>query len=127
MTPVSTVTGLIKDNLDKLDGLLKEEHIYGYMIDPNEDTETEPILLVSELPRGRHGYGNDEIIFEKKRIQIQLYYPRDYEGDIEGLESNLKSFLRAHDYYCFQDAGHVMTPDNRQLTNTLKFNYIKEF
>lgn len=126
-TPVADIVGLLTDNIDlfsKFD--LKEEHIYPYMLDPDDDTQEYPIVVVSELPRRGHTYGNGMPIYERRRVQITFYYPRDYSGDMEGLESKIQSFLVSKDYYCYSNAGHVMTPDTRDITNTLKFNYIKE-
>lgn len=124
-TPVANIVSILRDNAEKFEGL-DADHIYGYMLDPDEDTQEDVVLVVSELPRRGHTYGNGIPIAERRRIQITFYYPRDYEGDMEGLEEKIQSFLVSKGYYCYANAGHVMTPDTRDITNTLKFNYLKE-
>lgn len=125
MTPAARVRRLICDNADKFPDV-SVDHVYAYAIDPSDDTETEPILVVSELPRRGHTYGNNQVIEERRRVQITFYYPRNYEKDEEGLEEKIESFLSSKGYYNYANAGHTLTPDDRQITNTLKFNYIKE-
>lgn len=125
-TDVATVVSLLKQNTDKFTDILPE-HIHGLMISPDDTSDDKPIILVTEITRGRHLYGNNVPIATKKRVQLSFYYPRDYEKDIDKLETTIELFLVGKNYYCYQNAGHVMTPDNRQITNTLKFNYIKEF
>lgn len=124
-TPVADVVALLKKKSKDFDGL-NEDRIYGYMIDPDEDTQEDAVLVVSELPRRGHTYGNGIPIAERRRIQITFYYPRDYSGDMEGLEEKIQSFLVSKGFYCYANAGHVITPDTRDITNTLKFNYLKE-
>lgn len=124
-TGVGKVVTLLKQHANEFEDILPE-HIHGYMISPDDTSNDKPIILVSELTRGRHLYGNNIPFASKKRIQIQFYFPRDYELDMEKLEESIELFLLQNNYYCYQNAGHVMTPDNQQLTNTLKFNYTKE-
>ncbi|QNQ83757.1 DUF806 family protein [Lactobacillus sp. PV037] len=124
-TDVGTVVTLLKQNTDKFIDILPE-HIHGFMVSPSDTSTDKPIILVTEVTRGRHLYGNNTPIATKKRIQLQFYYPRDYEEDIDKLETTIELFLVQKNYYCYQNAGHVITPDNQQITNTLKFNYIKE-
>lgn len=125
-TPVSKIATCLKNNVDKLDPQIKKEHIYGMMISPNERTTTEPIILVTEMSGGHHTYGNNAPILTKGKIQITIYYPKNYREDMESLELSLKAFLLSKKITCYSDAGHVLTPDNQQITNTLKFNFIKE-
>lgn len=124
-TPVADVVQLIKQNISLFDGL-GSEHVWPYMVSPDDDSQTEAIVVVSELPRRGHVYGNGIPISERRRIQLTFYYPRDWLGDMEGLEHKLQSFLLEHGYYNYSNAGHVMTPDGQAITNTLKFNFIKE-
>ncbi|WP_297820010.1 hypothetical protein [uncultured Lactobacillus sp.] len=122
MTPTAQVVSLLKQNTSKLEGL-KKEHIHAYMISPQDKTKTDAILVVSEAPGGRHGYGNGVPIFERRRLQLDFYYPPNYEQDMEAIEQKVRAFLFAHSFRCYANAGHVMTPDNKNITNTLKFNY----
>ena len=125
-TPVADIVGLLTDNIGFFDGMLKPNCIFGYQLSPDNTNQTDALLVVSELPRRGHTYGNGTPIYERRRVQITFYYPRDYSLDMEGLESKIQSFLVTKGYYCYADAGHVITPDTQQITNTLKFNYAKE-
>lgn len=127
LTPVAQVVSLICSNMDKFEPLgLTADHVYPYMIDADEDSTEDPLLVVSELPRKGHEYGNGTPISEQRRVQLTFYYPRDYTGQEEGLEQTLRSFLLTKHFRCYQNAGHVLTPDSQNITNTLKFNYKKE-
>lgn len=125
MTPAARIKKLICDHVDEFPQL-NEKHVYAYAISAEENTETQPILVISELPRRGHTYGNGVVIDERRRVQITFYYPRDYQEDEEGLEEHLESFLIRYGYFNYSNAGHVLSPDNRKITNTLKFNYVKE-
>lgn len=127
MSPVAQVVNLICSNIEQFEPLgLKEDYVYPYMIDRDDDSDEDPIVVVSELPRSGHEYGNDTPIYERRRVQLTFYYPRDYEGPEEGLEQCIRSFLLSKNIYCYQNAGHVLTPDSQNITNTLKFNIKKE-
>lgn len=105
---------------------LKLDHIYTYMIDKDEQTNTDPIIVISELPRNGHEYGNNIPIYERRRVQLIFYYPKNYMGPEEGLEQKIKNVLRRYGFYCWSNSGHAMTPDSQNITNTLKFNFKKE-
>lgn len=123
MTPTAQVVHLLKQS--NIPGI-SSGHVHAYMIDPRDWSNTDCILRVSELPAGGHEYGNAVPINEKKAVQIDFYYPREYTNDMDLMEASVKSFLFAHKYRCYSDAGHVITPDSKSITNTLKFNYLKE-
>ena len=122
MTPAGTVTSLLIDNLDKLPGLT-EDNICTYSIDNDNVDDTNLIIVVGEHSAGDADYGNNDVISTHRRIQIQFYYPKDYQEDMALIEKKVKSFLRAHGYRCYVDAGHIITPDTMNILNTLKFNY----
>lgn len=123
MTPTAKVVALLQ--AANIDGL-KAEHIHAFMIDKNDWSNTDCVVRVSELPDGRHEYGNAVPINEDKSVQVDFYYPKNYKQDMDSIERSVKSFLFAHKIRCESDAGHVMTPDNQSITNTLKFNYKEE-
>ena len=125
MTPTARVVSLLKQNANKLPNI-KSEHIHAFMIRPNDWSKTDCVLRVSELPAGAHDYGNLVPINEYKAVQIEFYYPVNYQADMDLTEKSVKSFLLAHRIRCSSDAGHVITPDNGNIENTLKFNYIEE-
>lgn len=124
-TPVADVVHLIKSNISLFNGL-SSEHVWAYMVNPDDASQSDVIVVVSELPRRGHTYGNGIPISERIRVQLTFYYPRDWLGDMEKLEHQLQFFLLTHDYYNYANAGHVITPDGGAITNTLKFNYTKE-
>lgn len=124
-TPVADVVSLIRKNASLFSDL-NSEHVWPYMVDPDDTTQTEAIVVVSELPRRGHVYGNGIPISERRRIQLTFYYPKNWSGDMEGLENQLSSFLLSYGYYNYSNAGHVITPDGQAITNSLNFNYIKE-
>ncbi|KZD98436.1 hypothetical protein FBR6_1981 [Lactiplantibacillus plantarum] len=45
---------------------------------------------------------------------------------MDAIESGLKQVLLTNDIRCYSDYGQTLTPDSESITNTLKFNYIKE-
>lgn len=122
MTPAIIVTNLLIDNLDKLPGLT-EGNICTYSIDNDNVDDTNLIIVVGEKAAGDADYGNNDVISTHRRIQIQFYYPKDYQEDMALIEKTVKAFLRAHGYRCYTDAGHIITPDTMNILNTLKFNY----
>ncbi len=124
-TPVADVVSLIRNNASLFHDL-SSDHVWPYMINPDDTDQENVIVVVSELPRRGHTYGNGIPISERRRIQLTFYYPRDWLGDMEGLEHQLQSFLIDHDYYCYSNAGHTITPDGQAITNILKFNFLKE-
>lgn len=124
-TPVADVVSLIRKNAILFSDL-SSEHVWPYMVDPDDDSQTDAIVVVSELPRRGHVYGNGIPISERRRIQLTFYYPKNWSGDMEGLENQLSSFLLSYGYYNYSNAGHVITPDGQAITNSLNFNYIKE-
>lgn len=125
MTPAAYILGLINDNIDSIDHL-SSEHVHAFMIDPSDNTTTELILVVSELTDDGSDYGNDTEINIIRQVQLTFYYPPDYQYDMTTIEKSVKRVLFSKNIRCFSDAGHVMTPDNQNITNTLKFKYKEE-
>lgn len=125
MTPAAYILGLINDNIDSIDHL-SSEHVHAFMIDPSDNTTTELILVVSELTDDGSDYGNDTEINIIRQVQLTFYYPPDYQYDMTAIEKGVKRVLFSKNIRCFSDAGHVMTPDNQNITNTLKFKYKEE-
>lgn len=123
MTITAQVVSLLRSN--KITGV-SAEHVWPFMINKNERTVDQPIIVVSEIPAGEHDFGNGNIIGTKRRIQITFYYNlQSYEGDMDLTEKSVESFLRAHGFKCYSNAGHVITPDTENVINTLKFNYLE--
>lgn len=125
MTPAAYILGLINDNIASIDHL-SSEHVHAFMIDPSDNTTTELILVVSELTDDGSDYGNDTEINIIRQVQLTFYYPPDYQYDMTVIEKSVKRVLFSKNIRCFSDAGHVMTPDNQNITNTLKFKYKEE-
>lgn len=119
MTPAAYVYGIIVDNIDSIPGL-KSDDIYTFGVDDSAGSDV--IVLITEEPGMGDDYGNDNVLYTNKRIQIDFYYPKDYEEDMNALEQSLKKVLRDNGVYCYSDAGHVLSLDSRNITNTLKFN-----
>ena len=125
MTPAARVVSLIQNNISQFDGL-KKEHVHSFMISQDDKTKTDAIIVVSEAPGGRHIYGNGMPVSERRRLQIEFYYPKNYMKDMEELEKQIRSFLFTYGFICYANAGHIISPDQQNITNTLKFNYQKE-
>lgn len=125
MTPTAQVVSLLKQNAKSLPGI-ESKHVHAFMINQNDWDDQHCILRVSEIPAGQHDYGNAVPIYTRKAIQIEFYYPKDYADDMDLTEKSVKSFLFAHHIRCYSDAGHVITPDTKNIENTLKFNLVKE-
>ncbi len=122
MTPTARIVGLLSDNVDSLEDILVD-NICAYMIDEENVDNTHPILVVSEDNDGQRDIGNNTILSTIKRISIMFYYPINFDGDMDSIEKSVESFLYAHEIRRYLNAGHVMTPDTKNITNTLKFNY----
>lgn len=122
MTPTARIVSLLSDNIDSLEDILVD-NICAYMIDEENVDNTHPILVVSEDNDGQREVGNDTILSTIKRISIMFYYPINYDGDMDSIEKSVESFLYAHKIRRYLNAGHVLTPGTKNITNTLKFNY----
>lgn len=123
MTPAAYVYGILADNIDSIPGL-KSDDIFTFDVDDSAGSDV--IVLITEEPGMGDDYGNDNVLYSNKRVQIDFYYPRDYVGDMDELERHLKQVLREHEVYCCSDAGHVLSLDSKNITNTLKFNFKME-
>lgn len=124
MTPTAKLVSILTENVNELPGL-EENNIFAFMIDPDRMTVDEPFVVVSEIPAGGHVFSNGTPISTSRRVQLEIYYPPNTEVDMQGLEDKIKAFLLSKNFYCYRDAGHVLTPDSENITNTLKFNYIE--
>ncbi|TLQ03648.1 hypothetical protein FEZ51_08565 [Pediococcus stilesii] len=126
MTPSNFVLNVLSENLTEIPEI-SVEHIHTFFIPETETATDVPILVISDLPVIREDYGNDNPVDTVKGVQIIIYYPQKYfDGDMESIESRIKSTLLKNRIRCFSDAGHVITPDTQNIINTLKFNYVKE-
>lgn len=123
MTPAAYVYGILADKIDSIPGL-KSDDIFTFDVDDSAGSDV--IVLITEEPGMGDDYGNDNVLYSNKRVQIDFYYPRDYVGDMDELERHLKQVLREHEVYCCSDAGHVLSLDSKNITNTLKFNFKME-
>lgn len=123
MTPAAYVYGILADNIVSIPGL-KSDDICTFDVDDSASSDV--IVLITEEPGMGDDYGNDNVLYSNKRVQIDFYYPRDYVGDMDELERYLKQVLREHKVYCCSDAGHVLSLDSKNITNTLKFNFKME-
>lgn len=124
MTPTAKIVSLLTKNIDKFPNVIAD-NICPFMIDSNSVKEGHVIIVVSEDSAGSHDFGNDNVIGTRRRISLQFYYPKDYSGDMDLTEKSVESFLRTHRIKCYLNAGHVITPDTQNITNTLKFNYLE--
>ena len=124
MTPAAYVYSIISDNIGDIPGIVPE-NIFTFYIDDSSVSSDVLVLITEDVGTG-DDYGNDNVLYSNKRVQIDFYYPRDYVGDMDELERHLKQVLREHEVYCCSDAGHVLSLDSKNLTNTLKFNFKME-
>ena len=122
MTPTAKIVSLLTNNVYVLIGL-KPDNICAYKIDEENIDNTNAILVVSEDADGERDVGNDNILSTVRRVSIMFYYPTNYTGDMDLIERTVESFLYAHGIRRYLNAGHVLTPDSENITNTLKFNY----
>lgn len=124
MTPTAKVVGLLQKNVENIPDLTID-NICSFMIGTNNVDNKHVIVVVSEDSAGTHSFGNDDVISTTRRISIQFYYPKDYTEDMDLIEKSVDSFLRTKGIKCYLNAGHVITPDSQNITNTLKFNYLE--
>ena len=125
MTPAAYVRSVIDAKIDAIPNL-SLEHVHTFMIDPSDNTKEELILVISELVDGGSSYGNDQELDITRQVQLIFYYPPNYEFDMSEIEKSVKQVLFDQRIRCFSDAGHVMTPDNQNILNTLKCKYPAE-
>lgn len=125
MTPTAKIVGLLTDNLDKLKEITSD-NICAYKIDNENVDDSHVILVVSEDSDGQRDVGNDKILSTTKRASIMYYYPKNFTGDMDLIEKSVESFLYAHKIYRYLNAGHIITPDTENITNTMKFTYQEE-
>lgn len=125
MTPTAKIVGLLTDNLDKLKEIISD-NICAYKIDNENVDDSHVILVVSEDSDGQRDVGNDKILSTTKRVSIMYYYPKNFTGDMDLIEKSVESFLYAHKIYRYLNAGHIITPDTENITNTMKFTYQEE-
>ncbi len=122
MTPTAKIVGLLTDNIGKLKGVTPD-NICAYKIDNENVDNTNAILVVSEDGDGQRDMGNDVILSTIRRFSIMFYYPINFEGDMDSIEKSVESFLYTQNIRRYLNAGHIMTPDTENITNTLKFTY----
>lgn len=122
MTPTAKIVGLLTDNIGKLKGVTPD-NICAYKIDNENVDNTSTILVVSEDGDGQRDIGNDVILSTIRRFSIMFYYPINFEGDMDSIEKSVESFLYTQNIRRYLNAGHIMTPDTENITNTLKFTY----
>lgn len=121
-TEAAKVVTLLKTHTNEFPQL-KSEHIHAYMISDEDNNQTDAIVVVKELNRGRRDMANNTAIREIKRIEIDFYYPKNYTQDMEGLEQQVESFLHAYGYEQYSEAGRTMTPDTQNFINTYRYSY----
>lgn len=124
MTPAAYIYSIIANNISEVPNL-SLDNVYTFYIDENASFD-EVLMLITETVSMGDDYGNNEVLYSNRRIQIDLYYPKDYTEDMNLIEQNLKKVLRSNGIYCYSDAGHILTLDSARITNTLKFNFKME-
>lgn len=128
MTPTAKIVGLLSDNTDQLEGIVPD-NILAYKYGKDDELQVDQskvVLVVSEDGDDQRDVGNDIILSTIKRVSIMFYYPNDFADDMDSIEKSVESFLYAKGIRRYLNAGHVPTPDNENITNTLKFRYKEE-
>lgn len=113
------------NNVEQITGL-SAEHIHTFFIPQNDNPKRDAILVISELSDPGAEYGNGIKFQTEKAVQLQFYYPPDYTDDMQGIEDSVEHTLLSKNIRCYDNAGHVLTPDSQNIINTLKFRYIEE-
>lgn len=124
MTSAAYIYSIIANNILEVPNL-SLDNVYTFYIDENASFD-EVLMLITETVSMGDDYGNNEVLYSNRRIQIDLYYPKDYTEDMTLIERDLKKLLRKNGIYCYSDAGHILTLDSERITNTLKFNFKME-
>ncbi|WP_265478615.1 DUF806 family protein [Lactiplantibacillus plantarum] len=125
MTPAAFIRSTLVSQLEQIPEI-SAEHIHTFFIPDYDDATDAPILVISEIPEASQDYGNDAPIQATKQVQLQFYYPDKYTKDMDAIETKVKQALLAKRIRCFSDAGHMRAPESKNMTNTLKFRFIKE-
>lgn len=102
-------------------------NIHALRIPPNDWSDTQPIILITEIRDDESVYGNDEPNVLTQQAQVQIYYPLQYAADTDQLQLQLKQVMRQAGYRCYSGTGLFDTPDQQSMMTTLKFNHTKEF
>lgn len=124
MTPAAYIRKIISENINQIPNLTVDD-IYTFYVDESNNNSG-ALILITENVSLADDYGNNDVLFNIKRVQIDFYYPRDYEDDMAALENSLKRVLRDNGVFCYSDAGHILSLDSMSITNTLKFNFKME-
>lgn len=99
------------------------KNIHAFLI-PSDDWDGKPIIQVNEVNNVPGQYGGNESTTDYQKIQVQVYYPSAYLGDMEATENSIKAVMQENSYRVYENGDHVATPDGNILI-TIKFNYEK--
>ncbi|ANZ70373.1 DUF806 family protein [Pediococcus claussenii] len=121
MTPTAKVVQIL--NSSQITGV-DSKNVHAFLI-PSFDWDEKPIIQVNEIQSLPSEFGNNDFTSESQKIQIQIYYPKDYSEDMSTTEDSIKAVMNENGYRIYDLGDHIMTPDGNFLI-TLKFNYIKE-
>ncbi|WP_423788426.1 DUF806 family protein [Lactiplantibacillus plantarum] len=102
------------------------DHVHAFLIPKTEHTQTEPIIVVSEIDAIPSQFGSNDFDTIRERLQVQIYVPDQYTVSITDMTMRMAKILRIHGYYLFESTGITRIPDTGQELVTLKFNHEKE-
>lgn len=120
MTPASKVVALLKANTATLVNI-DSSNIHAYKIADSDWVDDTPIILVTEIDVDTYLYGNGVAVKAYDEVQIQFYYPADYDQDMNTIEESLKVVMSNNGYHFFSIGGHAITPDTENIIQTIKF------
>ncbi|MCJ8184808.1 DUF806 family protein [Lactiplantibacillus pentosus] len=120
MTPASKVVALLKENATTLVDI-DAANIHAFKIADSDWVDDAPIILVTEIDVDPYIYGNGVAVKAYDEIQIQFYYPADYDQDMNTIEESLKVVMFQNGYHVFSIGGHAITPDTKNTIQTIKF------
>ncbi|MBE1727401.1 DUF806 family protein [Lactobacillus plantarum] len=125
MTSAAFIRSILVSQLDWIPQI-SADHVHTFFIPESDNSDDALIVVISEIPDDGQSYGNDTPFETTKQVQLQFYYPDEYSEDMDLIENTVKKVLLENRIRCFSDAGHIRSPDSKNITNTLKFKYIKE-
>lgn len=121
-----TVRNLIRSNSTSLG--LDPKLVFAYSISKkvNADKLDKIVILISEMDDNPAASGSNSTILKEGRIQIQIFYPADYDNPTDNLRDQLLTLLEVNDWYCYFDGGIERDPQTQQLFNTSHYTKLYE-
>lgn len=93
---------------------------YLYNVPQNANDSNKIVLLLSEVNVKPLDFGSNQYGGKSGEVQLQIFYPRDYEDDCEGFEDKILTIMENNDWY-YQFSRIDSDPSTERLFSTIRF------